>query len=93
MADDLHAWWAPAGTDPADTTAWQPLGHLADDGLQILDDLPHDHTPFNRAPFTITLTRRAGRWSWSGWRLLTGTTHPDARRTKTEYHRRRRNRR
>ncbi|SFK92324.1 hypothetical protein SAMN05216275_14148 [Streptosporangium canum] len=86
---EIRAWWAPSDTPP-NSPDWRPLGYLTDDGLQILDDLPHEHVPFNWPSFTLTLTRCTGHWPWSAWRLLTGTTHPAARRAKTTYHRRRR---
>jgi hypothetical protein len=81
---------APPGTDPNDTANWQAIGTTAAPIVLTLDEseplLPWG--PF--APYTITITASRSGLTWFGYRTLFGRTHPHARRTKTEYHRRRR---
>ncbi|MFI6793647.1 hypothetical protein ACIBG4_40585 [Nonomuraea sp. NPDC050383] len=84
-----HAYVATVGTGP-DGPGWQLMGHVADDGLVIIDDLPHADLIRWPVRISLTLTSSASRLTWWRWQLTTGRPGPGASRVKREYRRRRR---
>ncbi|NUW45570.1 hypothetical protein [Nonomuraea rhodomycinica] len=78
---------APVGTRP-DEPGWQVVGHVVDDGLVIIDDLPHAEPIRWPLRISLTLTAPASRLTWWRWQLVTGRPGPGASRVKAEYRRR-----
>lgn len=74
-----------------DASGWRDLGHVEDDGLVILDDLPRPSLPLVwPVRQTIVLHAARSRLTWWRWTLAIGRPGPGASRAKREYRRRRR---
>ncbi|MER6830838.1 hypothetical protein ABT352_32930 [Streptosporangium sp. NPDC000563] len=83
--------WAPLGTDPDDSDAWQEIGTVDDVAFELPDEEPalaEWSAPL--LPRTFTMPIQGGGLTWWGHLVLFHRSHPAARRAKTEYHRRRR---